>query len=318
MPESTTLKYRKTFDPPRMVELSSTESTQAGDQRRRVAYVYGDEKIVLAVNVALATRRPLLVRGPSGTGKSSLARSVADILGRRFYEYVVTSRTQARELLWQVDLLRRLHDAQAAKGELAEDYRPYVIPGVLWWAFDEASAREQRSRSAPGRPLDELDPNQGQPAQRAVVLIDEIDKADPDTPNNLLVPLGSLQFQVEETGQLVTTASERAPLLIITTNDERELPLAFLRRCVELKLGFPDREWLLDIGEVQLPQSDKKLRTAVADALLPEGSAPTVSAAEYVDALRGCLELEISAGTAAFEQLLASTIWKHGRKEPGT
>lgn len=317
MPKSTPLKYRKLFDPPRKVELPSTEPAQPGDQRRHVAYVYGDEKIVLAVNVALATRRPLLVRGPSGTGKSSLARSVASILGWRFYPHVVTSRTQARELLWQVDLLRRLHDAQAAKRELGDDYRPYVVPGVLWWAFNEASARQQRAHSAFGRPLEQLDPNQGQPHARAVVLIDEIDKADPDTPNNLLIPLGSLQFQVDETGQLVETTLNNAPLLVITTNEERELPPAFLRRCVELKLDYPGREWLLDIGQVQHPEIDEGLRTAVANALLPKGHTPTVSGAEYVDALRGCKELEIAAGTPAFKELLASTIWKHGRKEPG-
>ncbi|HYH98953.1 MoxR family ATPase [Hyalangium sp.] len=319
MAEAPALKYHKLFNPPRSVEPPSKEATEAGDQRRTVAYVYGDEKIVLAVNVALATQRPLLVRGPSGTGKSSLALSVADFLGWRFYEYVVTSRTQARELLWQVDLLRRLHDAQSPRRRLAEGYVPYVVPGVLWWAFDEAGARAQRSRSTSGPSLLRgRDPNLGRPHERAVVLIDEIDKADPDTPNNLLVPLGSLQFQVEETGQLVQTAPQRAPLLIITTNDERELPQAFLRRCVELRLEYPGREWLLEIGRVQLPELDEGLRTAVADALLgPKDSKPTVSAAEYVDALRGCKQLQIAAGTPAFEQLLASTIWKHGRKGPG-
>jgi MoxR-like ATPase len=319
MSEAPSLRYRKVFDPPRKVEPPLVFSTEAGDQRRNVAYVYGDERIVLAVNVALATQRPLLVRGPSGTGKSSLARSVAEFLCWRFYEYVVTSRTQARDLLWQVDLLRRLHDAQSPRRGLGDGYGPYVVPGVLWWAFDEESARTQRSLSMRGQGTARgNEPNLGSPHPRAVVLIDEIDKADPDTPNNLLVPLGSLQFQVEETGHLVKTAVERAPLLIITTNDERELPQAFLRRCVELKLDYPGREWLLDIGRAQLPGLDEGLRTAVADALLgPDGSKPTVSAAEYVDALRGCRELEIEAGTPAFEKLLESTIWKHGRKGPG-
>jgi hypothetical protein len=199
-----------------------------------------------------------------------------------------------------------------------EGYLPYVIPGVLWWAFDEASARAQRSRSLAGAGLQRgMAPNRGQPHERAVVLIDEIDKADPDTPNNLLVPLGSLQFQVEETGQLVATEPERAPLIIITTNDERELPQAFLRRCVELRLDPPGREWLLAIGRVQLPGLGEDLRVAVADAMLgPGGSKSTVSAAEYVDALRGCHALAIQAGTPAFNKLLESTLWKHGRKSP--
>lgn len=311
MPEAATFTYRKLFDP-QPVESVPGAQHQAGDQRRSVTYVYTDE-IVLGVNVALATRRPLLVRGPSGTGKSSLARSIADVRGWRYYEYVVTSRTQARDMLWQVDLLRRLHDAQSSRRKLGEDYAAYITPGVLWWAFDESSARAQRARSAAGRRVS--NPNLGHDNPRAVVLIDEIDKADPDTPNNLLVPLGSLQFQVEETGQLVETHPESAPLLVITTNDERELPLAFLRRCVELKLTYPTRDRLLDIGRALLPDLGEPLRTAVADAMLAEDGTPSVSPAEYIDALRGCEVLGVPPGTPAFDKLLDATVWKHGRNK---
>lgn len=313
MPEATNLAYRKFFDP-QPVERPAGAASQAGDQRRAVTYVYTEE-IVLGVNVALATRRPLLVRGPSGAGKSSLARSIADVLRWRYYEYVVTSRTQARDLLWQVDLLRRLHDAQSSRRRLHEDYGAYITPGVLWWAFDVASASAQRARSAAGRPP--RHPNLGHDHERAVVLIDEIDKADPDTPNNLLVPLGSLQFQVEETGQLVETQPQFTPLLIITTNDERELPLAFLRRCVELKLTYPNRDRLLEIGQAQHPEIPKTLRTAIADAMLgPDGNTPSVSPAEYIDAIRGGMEFQVQAGTPAFDELLKATVWKHGRKGP--
>ncbi|QSQ24124.1 MoxR family ATPase [Pyxidicoccus parkwayensis] len=313
MPEAVTLKYHRHFDP-KPVEYPREPSLLAGDQRRAVTYVYSEE-IILRVNVALATQRPLLVRGPSGTGKSSLARSVAQVLGWRYYETVITSRTQAKDLLWQVDLLNRLHDAQARR-RFELDQNRYVTPGPLWWAFDEASAKAQRFRGARGSSI-AIDPNLGSEHSRAVVLLDEIDKADPDTPNNLLVPLGSLQFQVEETRQLVETTPDKAPLIIITTNDERELPLAFLRRCIELPLEYPTRERLVEIGRAQLPSLNEGLLLAVAQALLPgKDQQPGISAAEYVDALRACVSLKLAPDGDAFKQLLSSTIWKHGRKEP--
>jgi len=315
MAEAPALAYHKEFNPKR-VERPAEPQSEAGDQRRAVTYVYAEE-IVLRVNIALATQRPLLVRGPSGTGKSSLARSVAQVLGWRYYETIITSRTQARDLLWQVDLLSRLHDAQASKRRFDADYGPYVIPGPLWWAFDRTSARAQRVRSAARRTGSEFDPNHGSDHARAVVLLDEIDKADPDTPNNLLVPLGSLQFQVEETGHIVKTTAERAPLILITTNDERELPNAFLRRCIELELEYPTRDRLVEIGRAQLPDVSEELLAAVVQAMLPTDGAPSTSAAEYIDALRACVHLDLDPGTPAFTQLLSATVWKHWHKAPG-
>ncbi|GEN11425.1 AAA domain (dynein-related subfamily) [Myxococcus fulvus] len=315
MAKAPTLTYHKEFNPKR-VERPVEPQAEAGDQRRAVTYVYSEE-IILRVNIALATQRPLLVRGPSGTGKSSLARSVAQVLSWRYYETVITSRTQARDLLWQVDLLSRLHDAQSSRRRFDADYGPYVIPGPLWWAFDRTSARAQRVRSAAHRTGSEFDPNLGSGHERAVVLLDEIDKADPDTPNNLLVPLGSLQFQVEETGQIVKTTAERAPLIVITTNDERELPLAFLRRCIALELDYPTREGLVEIGSAQFPEVGEELLADVAQAMLPKDGGPSTSAAEYIDALRACFHLDLYPGTPAFNQLLSATVWKHGRKEPG-
>src|SRR5687767_783409 len=230
------MSYKKQFAPGDTVRLTPEGAGQlsVGDQREGSVYVYSPE-IVLAVNVALATRRPLLVRGPSGSGKSSLARNVANFLNWRYYETVISSRTQARDLLWEVDLLRRLNAAQAQDRVLGADLAPYVTPGVLWWAFDRPGAlRHGKAVKAAdsGQQAPKEPGEQKHPAARAVVLIDEIDKADPDVPNNLLVPLGSLQFRVEETGALVETDAKRAPLVFITTNDERELPAAFLRRCV--------------------------------------------------------------------------------------
>src|SRR4051812_2158239 len=115
------MDYKRIFKPAEVVSFAPTGAKPGGvaDQREGSVYVYSEE-IILAVNVALATRRPLLVRGPSGSGKSSLARNVANILKYRYYEVVVSSRTQARDLLWEVDLLRRLHDAQAPKAQDAQ------------------------------------------------------------------------------------------------------------------------------------------------------------------------------------------------------
>src|SRR5689334_2156221 len=136
-------QFEKFVPPPD--ETPVEPARPGGDRRDGLGYVYHDPKIALAVNVALATFRPLLIFGPSGSGKSSLAPSVARILRRRYYEQVITSRTQARDLLWQFDTLRRLSDAEA--GRLDPDDRSkeqvarYITPGVLWWALDPASAR---------------------------------------------------------------------------------------------------------------------------------------------------------------------------------
>src|SRR5258708_3113904 len=132
------MTYNKIFDPPLIQSLdkdsSATETSLSfGDRRERRVYVYTEE-IILAVNVAIATTRPLLVRGPSGSGKSSLAHNIADHLRWRYYDEVISSRTQARDLLWSFDALRRLRDAQAKV--LRKGLETYVEPGVLWWAFN--------------------------------------------------------------------------------------------------------------------------------------------------------------------------------------
>ena len=314
----TKFSYKKIFDPKGVHRPQTMDGTEPGDQRSRPVYVYTDE-ITLAVNVGLATRRPLLVRGPSGTGKSSLARNVADCLGWRYYEKVITSRTQARDLLWEVDLLRRLHDAQRGQGQINEDYTPYIVPGGLWWAFDpdQAKWRGGAAEQSGVQPIN--DPAAGTQHPRAVVLLDEIDKADPDVPNNLLVPLGSLQFQVEETGVSVGTNESTAPLVFVTTNDERELPAAFLRRCVEVKLDYPNPARLVDIAQEHLPTVKKKELNRLAKALLGPGyergeNSIGLSPAEFVDTVRAWQELEVAA--EAWDALTEITVWKHGRTKP--
>jgi MoxR-like ATPase len=320
MAKKSKFSYKKIFTPGEVHRPQSQDGSDPGDQRSSPVYVYTDE-IVLAVNVGLATGRPLLVRGRSGTGKSSLARNVADFLGWRYYEKVITSRTQARDLLWEVDLLRRLHEAQRGQGAISEDFTPYIVPGVLWWAFDPQSAKW---RGAAGnqsglKPID--DPSLGMDHPRAVVLLDEIDKADPDVPNNLLVPLGSLQFQVEETEASVSTEKTSAPLVFITTNDERELPAAFLRRCVEVKLEYPNPARLIEIAREHLPavkaEDMKQVAKLLLDADFDKGkNSIEISQAEFIDTLRAWDDLKIKLKSAAWDALTEITVWKHGRKKP--
>ena len=302
------------FDPEKNSPLPPSETVSPADRRDGAVYVY-DDQIILAVRVALATGRPLLVRGPSGCGKSSLARHAARVLRWRYYERVITSRTQAQDLLWDLDHLRRLQDAQA--GRLRGGFERYIRPGVLWWAFDRRTAAGQATRA---RPIDRrggrLDPNRGDDHERAVVLVDEIDKADPDVPNNLLVPLGSLQFQVEETDQEISTTRDCAPLVVITTNDERDLPAAFLRRCVELKLEVPKGERLLKIAREHFPgttEADlKDVARRIEEASGGDGVNPP-SPAELLDTIRAVQDLNRQGLVPAWDDLLKVTVWKHGR-----
>jgi MoxR-like ATPase len=322
--------YRPLFDPARGVADAADEAVPegVGDRRDGRVYVYTPE-IELAVNVALATGRPLLVRGPSGGGKSTLARHAARVLGWRYYERVISSRTQAHDVLWEIDHVRRLQDAHG--GKLKPELADYVRPGVLWWVFDRAGARRQAARFE-GRPAaDVVDPNQGAEHARAVVLLDEIDKADPDVPNNLLVPFGSLEFRVDDTDLAAKTTTKRAPLIFLTTNDERELPAAFLRRCVELELRAPDAARLAAIGREHFPDVPADRLERIAQLIVQvvptdaQGNAMP-SPAEYLDTVRASAVLRVppqadGAATAdskrpTWDELTRITIWKHGR-QPG-
>lgn len=276
------------------------EAVRAGDRRDGLVYVYND-KIELAVNVALATGRPMLVRGPSGCGKSSLARNVALRMKWRYYEQVITSRTQARDLLWTFDSVRRLSDATTPELKTG---RPadYVEPSALWWAFDPASAK-RRGLPEGGTPRETArDPGVGPEGAGAVVLLDEIDKADPDVPNNLLVPLGSFQFDVKETDAPPVILS-RPLLLFITTNDERVLPTAFMRRCVVLELDPPKEPLLVSIANEHYGEDKRGIYLQIAEKVVKtaaEGKSasgktasgqPAPSTAEYLDTVRAFIDL---------------------------
>jgi MoxR-like ATPase len=282
-----------------------TLATGSGLLERRHEF---DERSISAVNAALAARRPLLVRGEPGLGKTQLAEAVAHVLKRAFYSFVVDARTESRDLLWHFDSVLRLAEAQLcqALGSKAQDIREhlavknFVRPGPLWWAFDSQSAREARTDGS--SPLNTS--NQRNQRNGWVVLIDEIDKAESDVPNGLLEALGSGEFTPSGWDSPITIRGE-PPLVIITTNEERVLPDAFLRRCLVLHLEFPERQaeriaFLTRRGRAHFgEQTSPGLLEEAAQQLLrdrnvaeTEQLTPLPGQAEYLDLLRAVLTLE--------------------------
>jgi MoxR-like ATPase len=308
------LKYRRLYDSTKVgVRFDAKRAYRLGDETPTGAYVYDDGpedehpgRIEMAVNVALATGRPLLLRGLPGTGKSSLAKDVADRLKWRYYEIVVSSRTQARDLLWTFDAVKRLSDAQVVgavtrgggKATLARD-AAYITPGVLWWAFqlDSAKRRGLSEADLAAADIPEVeDPSGAGGKGRAVVLIDEIDKADPDVPNDLLVPLGAFRFLVDRT----EVKAKQPPLVVITTNEERDLPRAFLRRCVTHRLKPPKDPRLWRIARSHFPDDpdDATLKKVLehyrkVQARQHGEGIQEASIAEFLDAVAACRSLDV-------------------------
>jgi MoxR-like ATPase len=309
------LQYEKQFDSSKPLPAPAAKKTEAiGDRRDGLVYLYSEE-LELAINIALATKRPLLLRGPSGSGKSSVARNLAIRLGRRYYERVITSTTVHTDLLYHYDALRRFRDSNQ-RDLPARPETDYIDPAALWWAFHRESAAR---RGVANGPAVLTDPSELQ-GEDAVVLIDEIDKADPDVPNNLLVTLGSYQFIVPYVSEAVATRNR--PLLIITSNDERELPAAFLRRCVTFELPAPDETKLVEIAKLHFgtKRSSTKTYTEIARLLLANAAIPgqrKPGTAEYLDTVAACLELNVEPNTAdpLWEQLTKIT-W-HKQTQPG-
>ena len=287
--------YRKLFDPKEPAKSKRVEAERVADRAPPHTFLF-DDAVVLAINVALATTRPLLLRGLSGVGKSSVARAVAWHRDWSYLQITVTSRTMARDFLYQIDDLRRLQDAYGDKP--MEDMRRYLLPGPLLWAFAPDHARSILQDT--GR-LALVPPGVVTGASRAVILIDEIDKADPDVPNNLLEPLGSFQFQVSERMEPIVATAGGAPLVIVTTNEERDLPDAFLRRCIEHRIEPPDPDRLRQIGESHFEDLDP-MHHEVATALEPR------SPAEYLDAIRACRELAAKPVTKADLKAIAQVV----------
>src|SRR5213080_3545217 len=192
--------------------------------------------LMLAVNAAVALERPLLVKGEPGTGKTLLAMEVARALHRPLVEWHIKSTTKALQGLYEYDAVSRLRDSQLGD-EHVGDIAHYIKRGVLWEAFDSDTP--------------------------AVVLIDEIDKADIEFPNDLLRELDRMEFFVYETQQ--TIQARHRPIIFITSNNEKELPDAFLRRCFFHYIRFPDKETMQAIVDVHFPQIKQRLLAAALE-----------------------------------------------------
>ncbi len=232
-------------------------------------YVATDE-LSAAVNAAIVLERPLLVKGEPGTGKTELARQVAASLGAPMLEWHIKSTTKARQGLYEYDAVARLRDSQLGDDRV-NDVRNYIRKGKLWEAFE-----------APQRP---------------VLLIDEIDKADIEFPNDLLQELDRMEFHVYETGE--TIRAEQRPIVIITSNNEKELPDAFLRRCFFHFIAFPDEATMQKIVGVHFPRLKSTLLAEALKIFYELRKAPGVkkkpSTSELLDWLKLLLAEDVDA-----------------------
>ena len=190
------------------------------------------EDLTVAVNAAVLLERPLLIKGEPGTGKTELAKQVASALGLDLFEWNIKSTTKAQQGLYEYDAVSRLRDSQLGD-ERVRDVGNYIRKGKLWTAFEAD--------------------------QKVVLLIDEIDKADIEFPNDLLQELDKMAFHVYETGE--TVAAKNRPVVIITSNNEKELPDAFLRRCFFHYISFPDQDTMRQIVKVHYPDIKEQLLT---------------------------------------------------------
>lgn len=219
------------------------------------------EELQMAVNAAVTLQRPLLIKGEPGTGKTLLAEEVAKSLGMPLLSWHIKSTTKAQQGLYEYDAVSRLRDSQLGSDKV-HDIGNYIKRGKLWEAFTAD--------------------------QQVVLLIDEIDKADIEFPNDLLLELDKMEFHVYETGE--TIKAIQRPIVIITSNNEKELPDAFLRRCFFHFINFPDRSTMQRIIDVHFPKIKKKLVDEALDIFFDVRKIPGLkkkpSTSELVDWLK--------------------------------
>ena len=215
----------------------------------------------MAVNAAVTLQRPLLIKGEPGTGKTMLAEEVARALDKQLINWHIKSTSKAQQGLYEYDAVSRLRDSQLGDGRV-QDVSNYIRKGKLWTAFDST--------------------------EQVVLLIDEIDKADIEFPNDLLNELDRMEFFVYETGETITAVNR--PIVIITSNNEKELPDAFLRRCFFHFIAFPDRETMERIVDVHHPNIKKSLIKEALDVFFEVREVPGLkkkpSTSELIDWLK--------------------------------
>jgi len=223
----------------------------------------------LAVNAALTLQRPLLIKGEPGTGKTMLAEEVAQALGMPLLQWHIKSTTKAQQGLYEYDAVSRLRDSQLGDAKV-NDIRNYIIKGVLWQAFEAE--------------------------EPTVLLIDEIDKADIEFPNDLLREIDRMEFYVYETRELVR--AKHRPLVIITSNNEKELPDAFLRRCFFHYIAFPDAETMRNIVAVHHPNLQADLLAAALQSFYQIRALPGLKKRPSTSELIDWLKLLLAEGTS--------------------
>ena len=319
----------KIGDEMKLITARNGETIEIGKPPRTDVHEFLDADID-ALNAALAAKRPLLLRGEPGVGKTQLAIAAAINLGWGYCETIVDGRTDPQELRWREDLIARLADAQIAgtggrenaSAKPVDDLDHYLEPGPLWWAFNWKSAVERMSARTGRKDADIPAPEQPDPrcnpANGMVLLIDEIDKADPELPNSLLEALGSGKFTPR--GFSKSIEADPWPLVIVTTNNERLLPHAFIRRCLvhemELPPGNQLKEFLVQRGKLQKLKLSDALIEKAADWLIEDrtaadrhGLAPLPGQAEFLDLLRAAHNLK--ADEKRLEKIRPFFLHKH-------
>lgn len=317
------------------VELEQEAQALPGEAAERTTFRHLFEpRDVHAINAALAAGRPLLVRGEPGVGKSQLARAAAKGLDRWYVSKVIDARTEAQDLLWDFDAVRRLANAQALRAEMLVegetvrqhlDELNYVRPGPLWWGFDWNGALKQAARAGTSPPAGTLT----EPADRgAVVLLDEIDKADSSVPNGLLECLGNRRFAGPAGTEVRCGAVP--PLVVVTTNEERSLPDAFLRRCLVLQLSLPTgsdlTDWLHKRGRAHFDEEEiaEEVLQRAAEMLVEDRAAAQrrglspPGGAEYLDLLRALFHLgrDTAHRIELLDEIRDFTLRKHPEDHP--